>query len=71
MSLVRAAGQFAAGAFLIVLRPFKGGRFCQCGGRYRHHQEIGLFATNIVTPDNVLCVVGNNKIFGDTIQLHR
>jgi small conductance mechanosensitive channel len=31
-------------------------------------REIGLFATTLDTPDNVLTVVGNNKIFSDTIQ---
>ena len=59
---------FAAGAFLIVLRPFKVGDFVCAAGVTGTIKEIGLFATNIVTPDNVLCVVGNNKIFGDTIQ---
>lgn len=59
---------FAAGAFLIVLRPFKVGDFVSAAGVTGTIKEIGLFATNIVTPDNVLCVVGNNKIFGDTIQ---
>ncbi|EIX9394185.1 TPA: mechanosensitive ion channel family protein [Pseudomonas aeruginosa] len=31
-------------------------------------KEIGLFTTAINTPDNVLTMVGNNKIFGDNIQ---
>lgn len=30
--------------------------------------EIGLFATTINTPDNVLTLLGNGKIFGDIIQ---
>ena len=30
--------------------------------------ELGLFGTTIVTPDNVHTLVGNGKIFGDTIQ---
>jgi small conductance mechanosensitive channel len=29
---------------------------------------IGLFGTTINTPDNVQTIVGNNKIFSDTIQ---
>ena len=31
-------------------------------------EELGLFGTTIVTPDNVMTVVGNGKIFGDNIQ---
>jgi len=59
---------FAAGAFLIVLRPFKVGDFVTVGGVTGAVREIGLFATSIDTPDNVMTVVGNNKIFSDTIQ---
>jgi small conductance mechanosensitive channel len=59
---------FAAGAFLLVLRPFKVGDFISAGGTIGTVAEIGLFATTIVTPDNVLTVVGNNKLFSDNIQ---
>ena len=61
-------GNFAAGAFLIVLRPFKVGDFVTAGGVTGTVREIGLFVTSIQTPDNVNTMVGNNKIFSDTIQ---
>ncbi|GHD69559.1 hypothetical protein GCM10007350_36360 [Jeongeupia chitinilytica] len=59
---------FAGGAFIIVLRPFKVGDFVTAGGVTGTVKEIGLFATAINTPDNVLTLIGNNKIFTDTIQ---
>ena len=59
---------FAAGAFLLVLRPFKTGDFVTVGGLTGTVKEIGLFATTIVLPDNVVTFVGNNKVFSDTIQ---
>jgi small conductance mechanosensitive channel len=59
---------FAAGAFLIVLRPFKAGDFIAAGGVTGTVKEVGLFVTTITTLDNVLTIVGNNKIFGDNIQ---
>jgi small conductance mechanosensitive channel len=59
---------FAAGAFLVVLRPFKVGDYVKAGGIEGTVKEIGLFATTILTPDNVSSFVGNNKIFSDTIQ---
>src|SRR5581483_6862276 len=59
---------FAAGAFLLVLRPFKVGDFISAGGVTGTVHEIGLFVTTFQTPDNVLNHVGNNKIFSDTIQ---
>jgi small conductance mechanosensitive channel len=59
---------FAAGAFLLVLRPFKVGDFVTAGGITGTVHEIGLFVTTLDTPDNVRTFVGNNKIFSDTIQ---
>jgi small conductance mechanosensitive channel len=59
---------FAAGAFMLVLRPFKVGDFVSVGGVAGTVHELGLFGTTIITPDNVMTLVGNNKIFGDTVQ---
>ncbi len=59
---------FAAGAFLVVLRPFKVGDYVKAGGVEGTVKEVGLFATTILTPDNISTFVGNNKIFSDTIQ---
>ena len=59
---------FAAGAFLIVLRPFKVGDYVKAGGVEGTVTEIGLFASTILTPDNVTTFIGNNKIFSDTVQ---
>lgn len=61
-------GNFAAGLFLQVLRPYKVGDFISAGGTLGTVKELGLFATTILTPDNVMTVVGNNKVFGDNIQ---
>jgi small conductance mechanosensitive channel len=59
---------FAAGAFLLVLRPFKVGDFITAGGLTGTVHELGLFVTTFDTPDNVRTFVGNNKIFSDSIQ---
>jgi len=59
---------FAAGAFLIVLRPFKVGDYVKAGGVEGTVKEIGIFASTILTPDNVTTFVGNNKIFSDTVS---
>lgn len=61
-------GNLAAGIFLVVLRPFKVGDFVGAAGIVGTVKEIGLFATTINTPDNVMTLVGNSKIFGDSIQ---
>ncbi|THF54887.1 mechanosensitive ion channel family protein [Pseudothauera rhizosphaerae] len=61
-------GNLAAGIFLVVLRPFKVGDFISAGGVIGTVKEIGLFATTVDTMDNVQTIIGNGKIFGDTIQ---
>src|SRR5262249_21639200 len=60
-------GNFAAGVFLVIFRPFKSGDFVSSGGVVGTVQEIGMFATTINSPDNVRTIVGNNKIVSDTI----
>ena len=59
---------FAAGAFLMVLRPFKVGDFVEAGGITGTIQELGLFTTAIDTPDNVRTFLGNHTIFSNTIK---
>jgi len=59
---------FAAGAFLVFLRPFKVGDFVTAAGVTGTVDAIGLFGTTLNTPDNALTIVGNNKVFSDTIQ---
>ena len=61
-------GNFAAGAFMLVLRPIKVGDFVCVGGVTGTVHELGLFGTTLVTPDNVMTLIGNGKIFADTIQ---
>jgi small conductance mechanosensitive channel len=43
-------GNFAAGIFMQVLRPYKVGDFISAGGVAGTVKELGLFATTIVTP---------------------
>jgi small conductance mechanosensitive channel len=59
---------FAAGAFLIIFRPFHQGDFISAAGITGTVREIGLFVTSIDTLDNVRHIVGNNSIFSDTIK---
>ena len=59
---------FAAGVFLVLLRPFKVGDFITAGGITGTVTEIGLFVTVIDSLDNVHNIVGNSKIFSDNIQ---
>lgn len=59
---------FAAGVFILVLRPFKVGDYVQAGDVEGTVRAIGLFTTAIDTPDNVNTMVGNAKVMGGTIR---
>jgi small conductance mechanosensitive channel len=59
---------FAAGVFMQVLRPYKVGDFVIVGGVTGTVKELGLFGTTLVTPDNVITIVGNNTVFSGAIQ---
>jgi len=59
---------FAAGAFILVLRPFKVGDYVLAGDVEGTVRAIGMFTTAIDTPDNVLTSVGNAKVMGGTIK---
>ena len=61
-------GNLAAGAFLIVLRPFKTGDMISAGGVTGKVVEIGLFVTTYLTPDNVITFVGNSKILSSIVK---
>ncbi len=59
---------FAAGVFMQVLRPYKVGDFVTVGGTTGTVKELGLFGTTVITPDNVVTIVGNNTVFSGQIQ---
>ncbi|MBA3817270.1 MAG: mechanosensitive ion channel family protein [Deltaproteobacteria bacterium] len=59
---------FAAGVFLVVLRPFKVGDMITGGGVTGVVKEIALFVTTIDTADNIQTIVGNSKILSESIQ---
>ena len=61
-------GNFAAGIFLLILRPYKAGEYVTVGGVEGTVVEIGLFGTSIDTPDNVRTIVGNGKVMGGDIK---
>jgi small conductance mechanosensitive channel len=60
-------GNFAAGVFLMILKPFKVGDVIQAGGVLGTVTEIGPFVCKMDTLDNVHTMVGNSRIFADNI----
>lgn len=54
----------AAGMMLLILRPFNVGDYIQAGGIGGTVKSLGLFGTELATPDNVYIFLPNGKIWG-------
>jgi small conductance mechanosensitive channel len=59
---------FSSGVMLLTFRPFKVGDFVDAGGVAGTVREIGVFTTTLATPDNVMIIMPNSAIAGQTIK---
>jgi len=57
----------AAGLMLLFLRPFRVGEFIDAGGLMGTVDEIGLFVTEMRTPEGRYMAVPNSRIWGGSI----
>ncbi len=67
LALQGSLSNFAAGVMLIVFRPFKVNEYIEAAGVKGTVEEIGVFVTRLLTPDNKVIYVPNSKLFGDVI----
>jgi small conductance mechanosensitive channel len=58
----------AAGVMLLLFRPYRVAEYVAVAGTEGTVRELGLFTTELATPDNVHIIVPNAKIWGDTIK---
>jgi small conductance mechanosensitive channel len=59
---------FASGLMILVYRPFDVGDAIEAGGVIGSVKQMNLVSTMIMTFDNQLLIVPNNKIWGDVIR---
>lgn len=67
LALKDSLGNFAAGVMLVLFRPFRVGDYVEAAGTGGTVDEIRIFATRFITPDNKLITVPNGAIMGDNI----
>ncbi len=67
LALQGSLANFAAGVLMIIFRPFKVGDYIEGGGVAGIVEEIGIFTTELLSPDNKKIIVPNGKITGDNI----
>jgi small conductance mechanosensitive channel len=61
-------GNFAAGLFILLLRPFEVGDTIASGDVTGTVRGIGMFTTRVDTEDRVRVHIGNGKLFADNIR---
>ena len=67
LALQGSLSNFAAGFLIIFFRPFKAGDYVEIAGVGGMVEEISIFTTRLVTPDNREITIPNNNITTDTI----
>jgi small conductance mechanosensitive channel len=67
LALQGSLANFAAGVLMIIFRPFKVGDYIEGGGVAGVVEEIGIFTTELKSPDNKKIIVPNGKMTGDNI----
>lgn len=58
----------AAGVMLLLLRPFKVGDTISSGGTLGTVKSLGLFASELATPDNIYIFVPNSQLWNTSIE---
>jgi len=67
LALQGTLSNMAAGVMLILFRPYKLGDYVDIGGTAGTVQDLNLFITELVTPDNVQILVPNGSAWGAII----
>jgi small conductance mechanosensitive channel len=68
LALQGTLSNFASGVMLLLFRPFKVGDYVEVAGEGGSVQEIGIFSTQLHTPDNVKVTIPNSAVYGQTIK---
>lgn len=68
LALQNSLSHFAAGVMLVSFRPFEVGDTIEGAGVSGTVDNIGLFSTTVVTPDNVRITVPNSNLFSGTLK---
>ena len=62
LALQGSLANFAAGVLMIIFRPFQVGDFIEGGGVAGTVEEIQIFTTQLMTPDNKTIIIPNAKM---------
>ena len=67
LALQGSLSNFAAGFLIIIFKPFIKGDFIEGSGVAGSVEEVQIFTTILITPDNKKIIIPNDKLLGDNI----
>jgi small conductance mechanosensitive channel len=70
LALKDSLGSFASGVMVLLFRPFTLGDRVTLAGQAGVVEDIGLFATTLLTPNNETIIVPNRSVTGASIVNH-
>ena len=68
LALQGTLSDMAAGIMLLFFRPINVGDYVEAGGESGTVAGIGLFLTELTTPDNVQVILANSDVWGTTVK---
>ena len=67
MALQGSLGHFASGVMILIFKPFKVGDLVELGGKVGVVEEISVFNTVLLTPDNKKIIIPNGVVTSGVI----
>jgi small conductance mechanosensitive channel len=67
LALQGSLANFAAGVLILTFKPFRVGDYIEGGGVAGSVEQIGIFTTDLASPDNKKIIVPNGKMMSDSI----
>ncbi|SJP25759.1 Small-conductance mechanosensitive channel [Clostridioides difficile] len=67
LALQGSLSNFAGGFIILLIRPFKVGDYVEAAGHGGTVEQIGLFYTQLVTPDNKQILIPNGSVSNDSL----
>ena len=67
LALQGSLGNFAAGVLIVLFRPYRVADYIEAGGIAGTVEEVQIFTTVLITPDNKKIIVPNGQIMSGTI----
>lgn len=68
LALQGTLSNFAAGFMIMIFRPFRVGDYVEIASTGGTVKEVGLFSTELASPNNIQIIVPNNTVWGAEIR---